>query len=45
MQKYFLDRGFMIGRAFPPYNDWCRISIGTPDEMRRVAALLPGAFA
>jgi len=45
MQKYYLDRGFMIGRAFPPFTDWCRISIGTPDEMRRVAALLPGAFA
>ena len=45
MQKYFLDNGFMIGRAFPPYNDWCRVSIGTPDEMKRIAALLPGAFA
>jgi histidinol-phosphate aminotransferase len=34
-------KGFLIGRAFPPYTTWARISIGTPDEMRRVAAALP----
>ncbi len=37
--------GFLIGRAFPPYNDWVRISIGTPDEMRQVAAALPAALS
>jgi histidinol-phosphate aminotransferase len=36
-----LAKGFLIGRAFPPYNDWARISIGTPVEMRQVAQLLP----
>lgn len=41
VQAAMLAKGFMIGRAFPPYNDWARISIGTPDEMRRVAAALP----
>ena len=41
VQKAMLAKGFMIGRAFPPYNDWARISIGTPDEMRAVAAALP----
>ncbi len=25
--------GVLVGRAFPPYEDWCRISIGTPEEM------------
>jgi histidinol-phosphate aminotransferase len=25
--------GARVGRHFPPYDDWCRISIGTPAEM------------
>jgi histidinol-phosphate aminotransferase len=36
-----LDRGFLVGRAFPPYHDWVRVSIGTPDEMRAFARVLP----
>ena len=34
-------KGFLVGRAFPPYTDWCRVSIGTPDEMRGFVAALP----
>lgn len=45
MQRYFLRQGFMVGRAFPPYTDWCRVSIGTPDEMKAFVGVLPGAFA
>ena len=45
MQRYFLQQGFMVGRAFPPYTDWCRVSIGTPDEMKAFVGVLPGAFA
>jgi histidinol-phosphate aminotransferase len=41
VQQRMLAKGFLIGRAFPPYNDWARISIGTPEEMRQVAQLLP----
>lgn len=41
VQAAMLTKGFLIGRAFPPYNTWARISIGTPDEMKRVAAALP----
>ena len=29
-----LDRGIMIGRAFPPFYDWCRISTGTIEETK-----------
>jgi histidinol-phosphate aminotransferase len=36
-------KGFIVGRAFPPYNDWCRVSIGTGDEMKRFVAILPEA--
>jgi histidinol-phosphate aminotransferase len=27
-----LDRGIDIGRGFPPYDRWARISIGLPEE-------------
>jgi len=36
-----LAKGFLIGRTFPPYNDWVRVSIGTPDEMRAFVRVLP----
>ena len=29
--------GLIVGRPFPPMNQWSRISIGTMDEMRRAA--------
>jgi histidinol-phosphate aminotransferase len=45
MQAYFTAKGFTIGRAFPPYTDWCRISIGTPEEIQQFCAVLPGAFS
>jgi len=31
--KLMYDKGVSIGRAFPPYYDWCRISTGTLEEM------------
>ncbi len=34
-------RGFLVGRAFPPYNTWVRVSVGTPDEMHAFARVLP----
>lgn len=39
-----LAKGFRVGRPFPPYRDWCRVSIGTPEEMKRFAAVLPDAL-
>ncbi|MBA3919634.1 MAG: aminotransferase [Gemmatimonas sp.] len=45
LQRHFEGKGFLIGRAFPPYTDWCRVSIGTPDEMRQFVAELPAALA
>src|SRR5207253_9623787 len=31
----FLDKGILIGRKFPPMNEWLRVSVGTEDEMNR----------
>lgn len=33
-------RGLLIGYPYPPANDWARITIGTPDEMRRGLPIL-----
>ncbi len=45
VQAYFLSKNFVVGRAFPPFNDWCRVSIGTPAEMTEFCAAVPGLFA
>lgn len=33
-QKQMLDQGIAVGRPFPPYNEWCRISMGTTEEVK-----------
>lgn len=33
LNKIMAEKGFIIGRAFPPLNDWCRISTGTIEEI------------
>ncbi|MEX1197154.1 MAG: histidinol-phosphate transaminase [Pseudohongiellaceae bacterium] len=37
VSERMLEAGIMIGRPFPPYRDWARISMQTPEEMRYVA--------
>jgi histidinol-phosphate aminotransferase len=41
----FEKRGVLVGRKFPPYDTWLRVSIGTEDEMKRFVtafkAILP----
>ncbi|MBN09242.1 MAG: aminotransferase [Flavobacteriaceae bacterium] len=32
--KLMLEKGIKIGRPFPPFYDWCRISIGTLPEVQ-----------
>ena len=41
VQASMKAKGYIIGRAFPPYNDWARVSIGTPEEMKAFVATLP----
>lgn len=36
-QEAMYDEGIMVGRAFPPYLDWARVSIGTDDNMAAFA--------
>jgi len=32
--------GVLVGRPFPPYNDWCRISTGTPDQTTKFCSVI-----
>jgi histidinol-phosphate aminotransferase len=33
LNKTMAQKGFIIGRPFPPLNDWCRVSTGTIEEV------------
>lgn len=39
-QQHMKEAGILIGRAFPPADNWCRMSLGTPQEMEFVAGTL-----
>ncbi|MDD9894740.1 MAG: aminotransferase class I/II-fold pyridoxal phosphate-dependent enzyme [Gammaproteobacteria bacterium] len=34
VQARFLEHNIRVGRPFPPFRNWMRLSMGTPDEMR-----------
>ncbi|MCB9082505.1 MAG: aminotransferase class I/II-fold pyridoxal phosphate-dependent enzyme [Lewinellaceae bacterium] len=38
-------QGVQVGRPFPPFNDWCRISTGTMEEMDRFGQALRKVMA
>ena len=41
LSKAMLDKGVRIGRPFPPFYDWCRISTGTSQEVDKfISAML-----
>ncbi len=44
VRKAFETAGFLVGRAFPNFPNWVRVSIGTPDEMKAFVAALPQAL-
>ena len=44
-QERMLAERVMVGREFPPMLDWCRISIGSPEEMAQVHAALRKVLA
>ncbi len=40
LNREMREHGVMIGRPFPPYLDWCRISTGTMDEVKLFSSAL-----
>ncbi len=39
-QKKMAANNILVGRPFPPAMNWCRISLGTPQEMTYIAGVL-----
>jgi histidinol-phosphate aminotransferase len=39
------EQGFLVGRPFPPYDSWCRVSMGTVEQMEAFAQALRGHYA
>ncbi len=37
-QKAMEQHGIIVGRPFPPYDDWCRLSMAKPEEMELFAS-------
>jgi histidinol-phosphate aminotransferase len=44
-QALMRERGILVGRSFPPYTDWNRLSIGTESEMRSFTAAFTGILS
>jgi len=44
VQSAFGDHGVKVGRAFPPYLDWCRISTGRLEEVEVFAKAVSKVF-
>ena len=40
LQGEFYMRGIQVGRPFPPFTDWCRISTGTVEEVQAFVKVL-----
>lgn len=44
-QQRMRRENLIVARAFPPLVEWCRISVGTPDEMAVAHAALQKVLA
>jgi len=45
VQADMREQGVEVGRPFPPYTDWCRVSMGTMDDMRAFESALRATVA
>ena len=45
VNKAYLEQGIRVGRAFPPLNDWCRVSMGTLEQVEKLCAATKAIFA
>ena len=39
-QSAMRDKGVWVGRPFPPYDEWCRLSIGTMEDLKAFASAM-----
>lgn len=45
VQREMAAQGVEVGRPFPPYTEWCRVSMGTMADMEAFASALQTVFA
>lgn len=45
LRKSYADRGVDVGRPFPPYNDWCRVSTGRIEDVELFARVTRDLFS
>jgi histidinol-phosphate aminotransferase len=36
LHEAYLKEGILVGRPFPPMNDWCRVSMGTVEQVEKL---------
>ncbi|MEM9025986.1 MAG: histidinol-phosphate transaminase [Verrucomicrobiota bacterium] len=44
-QSMTKENGYIVGRPFEPYTDWCRVSIGSEKEMEGFSAFMRTTFS
>ena len=44
LRETFRDNGVLVGRPFPPYTNWCRVSMGKPEDMQYFAKVYEKIF-
>tara|TARA_R110002096_G_scaffold309403_4_gene504007 strand:+ start:34053 stop:35177 length:1125 start_codon:yes stop_codon:yes gene_type:complete len=44
VRKMFRDNGIAVGRPFPPFTTWCRVSMGKPEDMEYFAQVYEKLF-
>lgn len=44
VRKKFRDNGIIVARPFPPFTDWCRVSMGKPEDMEYFAKVYEKEF-
>lgn len=45
LHKEMMNKGVLIGRPFPPFFDWCRISTGTTEEVALFTKALSSLYS
>lgn len=45
VRKKFRDNGIIVARPFEPFTDWCRVSMGKPEDMEYFAKIYEQEFS
>lgn len=44
VNKTYMQQGIRVGRAFPPLEDWCRVSMGTLEQVEQLCTATRAIF-